>query len=166
MRSSRHQNQELAMSEASNPLFPVTLFTPEHGDAHDPHPMVALPSGQSHPFKLLFDPGTNTLQVSFQNNLTSGQDPQGVGVRIFFCAFEDSDPSTYIWSNTLGLTASGSGTQGSETIPLASQNVPTRVWIGAWWDNGTYASTAAGIAAYFAAHPSGGTHHTVPIRIT
>jgi len=128
--------------------------------------MVQLPSDQSQPFKLKFDPSTNTLRVSFKNDLTSQQDPQNLGVRIFFCAFLDSDPATYIWSNTLGLAATGSGTQQTQTIPLAAQSAPTTVWIGAWWDNGTYASTPAGIAAYFAAHPSGGMHHTVPIRIT
>jgi hypothetical protein len=153
------------MSETYNPLCPVTLYTPEHGDAHEPHPMVQLPPDQSQPFTLKFDPSTNTLRVTFKNDLTGEQDPQGLGVRIFFCAFLVSQPSTYIWSSSLGLAASGADRQKTQTVPLAAQTAPTTVWVGAWWDNGTYASTPAGIAAYFAAHPSGGMHHTVPILI-
>jgi hypothetical protein len=37
----------------------------------------------------------------------------------------------------------------------------TNLWIGCWWDDGTYADAAA----YFAAHPYDPNHHTVPVTI-
>ena len=152
------------MSSVANPLCPVTLYTPPHGDQHVPHPMVQLPSGQSQPFTLLIDPTTNTYRMSFQNQLTAQQDPDGFGVLIFIAAFHQTVSDSF-WTGTVALAASGSQMEKTETLLVAGQNTTTNLWVGAWWNNGTYAADAAGVAAYFAAHPSGGVHHSVPVII-
>jgi len=41
----------------------------------------------------------------------------------------------------------------------------SNLWVGAWWNDGALPDWQAGVTAQFAAHPEGGSHHTVPIRI-
>jgi hypothetical protein len=45
------------------------------------------------------------------------------------------------------------------TFFKASLNGATNLWLGCWWDDGSYPTAAD----YFAAHPSATGHHTVPI---
>jgi len=83
-------------------------------------------------------------------------------VRIFILAFHDATPSVPIWRNSFPLAKEGTNLQ---TLPLAGQNVPTSFLVGAWWNNGDFRSDEQGVSDYFAHHPVGGVHHTVPIRI-
>ena len=48
-----------------------------------------------------------------------------------------------------------------DTDPRSSTNL----WVGAWWDNGTYGSNADGVRAYFQAHPNATGHHTVLVIV-
>ena len=152
------------MSSAANPLCPVTLYTPPPGDNHVAHPMVQLPSSESQPFTLTINPTTNTYQMSFQNQVTSAQDPNGWGVRIYIAAFQTtvSDP---FWIDSVALAASGSDMEKTVTLLVAGQNTTTNIWVGAWWNNGAYGADKDGNDRYFAAHPYGGMHHTVPILV-
>ncbi len=152
------------MSSAANPLCPVTLYTPPPGDDHVPHPMVQLPSGQDQPFTLLIDPTTGTYRMSFQNQLTAQQDQNRWGVLIFIAAFHTTVQEAF-WTTTVALAITGTDTEKTATLLVAGENTATSLWVGAWWNNGTFGADEAGVKAYFAAHPSGGVHHSVPVII-
>lgn len=146
------------MSSAADPIFPVTLFTPSGGGPHDTaHPMAQLPSTQSQPFTLDrdVDPPRNRYSIRFENQLASGS----ASVRIYLIAFTIS-VSSPTWTGSMGLST---GNTSRFQFTQGDIGSATNLWVGAWWDDGTYPATTAGIEAYFTAHPSGGGHHTVPI---
>ena len=151
------------MSSASNPICPVTLFTPDGGGGHHDvaHPMTQLPAGQTEPFTLLKNtpPPEHTFSVQFDNQLTAGPGIQNA--RAYLAAFTTS-VSSPAWTGTLSVPTGE--TQGI-SFTRADLNGGTDMWMGTWWDDGTYPATEQGVIAYFEAHPNGGMHHTVPIRI-
>jgi hypothetical protein len=146
------------MSEAANPICPVVLYTPEGHDHHEAHPMIQLPSGQTQPFTLLKDtPPPNTYTIEFNNTMTAGPNIQNA--RMYLAAFTTSVSSPNWWS-TLSVPI---GELQQIQFTTADLNGGTSLWAGAWWDNGTFPDSEQGVKDYFAEHPSGGIHHTVPI---
>jgi hypothetical protein len=141
-----------SMSSASNPNCPTTLFTPTSGP-DIAHPMVQLPSTESQPFTLLKN-ADGGYMMTFLNQMPAGSN----AVRIYIASYQggDSNPKA---------TFSALLVQGFLQLPFGANDLRggTSLWAGAWWDDGTYPNTPAGIASYFVAHPSGGIHHTVPI---
>ena len=142
-------------SSGANPTF-TTQRIP--GDEHHPaHPAVNPPNNP--PFTLLVDPGSNpaTFTITFFNSSTDQT------VRIYLMAFNSSQPSNPLWTSA-SLTCPPNFQppyNNPITFNQASLGNSDTLWIGAWWNDGSYATAQA----YFAAHPEGGGHHTVPILI-
>jgi hypothetical protein len=142
-------------SSSANPTLQTRRIAPEGG--HPAHPAVNAPDNP--PFTLLVDPGSNpaTYTITFFN---SGTDQT---IRIYLMAFLASDPSNPIWTDA-SLTCPPNFQQpydNPKTFYKSSLGSSDTLWIGAWWDDGTYTTAQQ----YFAAHPEGGGHHTVPIVI-
>ena len=132
------------MPSSSNPTFNLYVIwgTPPHPD----HPAVTMPDV---PFTLTqVTPGN--YQMTFTNSLERS-------VRIFCQAFTQS--ANPLWSTADMVLQTRSSHM--RLFPRSVLNGATNIWLGAWWDDGSYATAAA----YFADHPSGGGHHTVPVTI-
>jgi hypothetical protein len=83
-------------------------------------------------------------------------------IRIFLKAFLSSQPSNSIWTDSsLVCRVSPPAPYDKVTFYKASLGNSDTLWIGTWWDDGTYATAQA----YFTDHPAGGGHHTVPITV-
>lgn len=154
------------MSEAYSPLCPVILFTPAPGSDEVPHPMVTLPEGVTMPFTLRTDPMTNWYRMWFQFEIPAEQNPHNWGARMFAATFKTTIDSA-IWTTSMPMTVSGMTSRTLFILQHRDLGDATDLWVGAWWDNGTYGQGAReDVMRYFTAHPAGGMHHTVPIRIT
>lgn len=150
------------MSQAANPTCPITQFTPGPGDPHSQaHPMVQLPSSQSQPFTLLKGPN-NTYNLTFENQIDGNANNHHPDARVYIAAFV-TEVSTPTWTHSVKVPAGTPNNSVEVDIPAADIGSSTHIWMGAWWNDGTYPDTLQGIKDYFAAHPSGGNHHTVPI---
>jgi len=142
-------------TSSSNPTLMTRRIAPE--GSHPAHPAVNAPADP--PFTLLVDPGSNpaTYSITFFN---SGTDQS---VRVYLMAFLSSQPSNPIWSDA-SLTCPPNFQppyNNKLTFSKSSLGNADTLWIGAWWNDGSYATAPA----YFTAHPEGGGHHTVPILI-
>lgn len=138
-------------SSSANPEF-----TTSRVPASPPHPAhPAINPQPDMPFTLLTDPGGSVYSMKFFN---SGTDQN---VRVYLTAFV-TQPSTPTFSDaSLVLPPNYQPPYVHQKSYLKSSLAgATNLWIGCWWDDGTYTTPAA----YFAAHPAGdGGHHTVPI---
>jgi len=145
-------------SSAADPTFLLEKFTPEPGDPHGTaHPMVKLPQDLSRPFTLLTNPPPPADSYSIGFNCNLG--PNGGSARLYMAAFLTS-VSSPTWWNSLAINSSEVKRVRFTKTDLGNG---TNLWLGAWWDDGTYAGTLAGVTAYFAAHGIDGGHHSVPI---
>jgi hypothetical protein len=82
-------------------------------------------------------------------------------VRIFMMGFTTSQNSP-LWTYTNVVVPNSFLTPVFRATDLHSS---TKLWVGAWWDDGTFAANADGIKAYFQAHPDSAGHHTVPVIV-
>ena len=142
-------------SSSANPSL-NTVRIPVDGN-HPAHPAIASPA--SMPFTLLVNPNSNPVAYSI-TVFNSGTDQS---VRIYVMAFLSSSPSSPIWTDA-SLTCPPNFQppyQNTMTFFKSSLGNADTLWIGAWWNDGTYSNAEA----YFAAHPEGGSHHTVPIIV-
>ena len=145
------------MSSVANPKCPVMKYVPAEGETH---PMVMLPPCDTQPFTLLKDSSpANTYSIRFHNEMTAGQG--GNTARMYLAAFTTSvsDPT---WTASVTAEIGAIISISFNTTDLESG---VTLWVGAWWNDGTYPGTEDGVVAYFADHPSGGEHHTVPIMV-
>jgi hypothetical protein len=136
-------------SSSANPLYnTVLIHVPDHPD----HPAISPRPGGA--FTLLPNPDGVTYQITFNNFHIART------VRVFLKAFV-TDPNSPTWSDMSLVLPSNNQYPWIKalTFPKASLSGARTIWLGAWWDDGTYATTAA----YFADHPTGGGHHTQPI---
>lgn len=128
-------------SLSSNPIF--SLYE------------INMPGHPSHPAFTTPDLPITLTQWSPGNYRITYSNPLQRNARIFLRAF--TDPNNPLWTPldeqlAAGITRTASFAQ-------SSLNGATTIWLGSWWDDGTYSDAAA----YFAAHPSDPNHHTVPI---
>lgn len=138
-------------NNVSSPQGQIKLF---HSGQPDAHPMVDF-SAYTQPMTLIRNSGTNYYSLAFANSEVSRL------VRVYMIGFTTSSSSP-TFRNTLGVAHNG----GAQTTLSPDQlNGATNLWVGAWWFDNTYPATNSGIDAYFAAHPSGGGHHTTPVII-
>ena len=138
-------------SSSANPLFTTSIFIA----ANRPYPAHPRIDPQCYmPFTLLTNPGGD-YSIRFSNSATDQP------VRVYLMAFV-TDHLNATWSSASLLLDPNFISQPHER-PLffnkAELNGATNLWIGCWWDDGSYATAAA----YFADHPSDPNHHTVPI---
>jgi hypothetical protein len=141
-------------SSSANPTLTTSRIPPQ--GSHPAHPAVNPPADQ--PFTLLVNPSNPlTYSITFFN---SGTDQS---VRIYLMAFLSSQPSNPIWSDASLTCPPNFQPPYNNTVGFykASLGNADTLWIGSWWNDGTYATAQD----YFAAHPEGGGHHTVPILI-
>lgn len=139
------------MSQQSSPSTDLVLADPSH--PNDTHPMISL-APNTQPFTLLKNPGSNDYQWNF-NNRTSNN------ARVFYIGFTTSENNPLV-TQTVQVVA---GTGSTIVVPAASLNSSTNLWLGAWWDNGTYGTDREGIRGYFRDHPNASGHHTVPVIV-
>jgi hypothetical protein len=147
------------MSSSSNPLCELNLAPADHHAHTIAHPMVVILASNP-PFTLLKNPGTNNYQLSFRNQTSAA-------ARVFAMGFTTSSSSP-LWS-TGSLTLAAASPQGviyQLPFSVADLNGSTNLWLGAWWDDGTYGTgTPAEIASYFSDHPDTTGHHTIPVLV-
>ncbi len=147
------------MSSSTELTSAIDLYTGAHGAATS-HPK--LTPGESQPFTLLKNPVINGYRLSFFQRL----DPQvrpDLQVRVYAKGFGTS-PAETLWSTSLVIDRRPGDTRYLIFYPPDLRG-STHIWIGSWWDDGTYPGTPEGIQAYFTAHPEGGEHHTTPILV-
>ena len=129
-------------SSSSNPTFAIYVVPAMH--PHSEHPAFGQPEL---PFTL--------TQWSPGNYRITCRNPLQKNVRIFYQAF--TDQANPLWNPLPEQLAAG--TTRTLSFARSSLNGATTIWLGSCWDDDTYQSAAA----YFAAHPAGGGHHTVPV---
>ena len=143
-------------SSGANPTMTTKLI--QGDDRHPDHPAInPLPNP---PFTLLPSPDIDpeSYQLGFAN---SGCDQW---VRIYIMAFPSSQPGSPTWSDMSIILAPwtpSSRSAATQSFLKSGLGDADTLWVGVWWNDGTYATAAD----YFAAHPEGGGHHTVPILI-
>jgi hypothetical protein len=144
------------MSSQANPLCQVVLYTPPGGISH---PMVQLPPTCPQPFTLLPNPGgTNYYETTFHCQDVSAN------VRIFAMVYANA-PAAPVWTTSIQL-APPPGENKALGFLARQITGAGHLWIGAWWDNGTYGSgDQAQVIQYFTDHPYDPNHHTVPILV-
>lgn len=119
------------------------------------HPMI-VPQF-SLPFTLLANE-RGVYEVTFTNQLSAP-------VRVYAKAFSASAPDLWSYSVSVPNAAPGGRAYNIEHFNPGQLNGATQLWLGSWWDDGSYPETAEGVAAYFTDHPGGPEHHTVPILV-
>ena len=139
------------MSEANNPITNLVLADPSQ--PNNTHPMVSL-APNTQPFTLLKNPGVNQYSWTFNNQTRNN-------VRVYLIGFTTSENSP-LWTYTNSVVVDSTLQPVFRDTELRSS---TKLWVGAWWDNGTYGSDAEGVKAYFRDHPNGTQHHTVPVIV-
>jgi hypothetical protein len=143
-------------SSGASPYLTTQLI--EGDDRHPDHPAInALPDP---PFTLLPNPDTDPAyyELRFAN---SGCDQL---VRIYIMAFQSSQPDNPTWSDMsiiLSPWTPQTRSAASQSFYKSTLGDADTIWVGVWWDDGTYATAQA----YFQDHPAGGGHHTVPITV-
>jgi len=148
------------MSSGYDPTFLISKYTPAPGDHHNVvHPIVELPSGLSQPFTLLTNPPPPDDMYSTGFDYYFWQGGGSAQVRIYMAAFASS-VSSPTWWHSLSITSTSVQ---RVRFPKSGLNGGTNLWIGAWWDDGTFAGDQQGVIAYFTAHGVDGGHHSVPI---
>ena len=152
------------MPQAANPTSDINLFTPPPGDPHSvPHPFIRLPSPLGPNFTLVKSPN-GLYQLSFSNGMAPSTNNNHAAARVYVAAFSTS-VSSPDWTHTQSVPPNHDRMLTIVTIDFAPGLISgaTALWVGSWWDDGTYPDSQPGVIAYFADHPSGGSHHTVPI---
>lgn len=145
------------MSSSSNPLSELDLAPADHHAVA--HPKVDMLAANP-PFTLLKNSGTTTYQLSFRNQTTGN-------ARVFAMGFTTSSSSP-LWATGSLTLAPASGPSDIHVLEftVADLNGSTTLWLGAWWDDGTYGTgTPAEIASYFSDHPDTTGHHTIPVLV-
>ena len=140
------------MSQSGTEIHSVfELFS---GGTDVDHPRIVV-QNISLPFTLL--PGEmGAYTLTFTN-------PLSATVRVYVKGLSDS--SQQLWADSYPV---GPGHNSVHYMHFNAQQLSgsTQLWMGSWWDDGTYRANAEGVAAYFAAHPGGvPEHHTVPILV-
>lgn len=129
-------------SSSSNPTFTISVVAAK--PPHSEHPAFGLPEL---PFTLTqWSPGNYRITCS---------NPLRTNVRIFYQGFKDR--ANPLWNPFPEQLAAG--TTRTLSFAQSSLNGATTIWLGSWWDDDEYPTAVA----YFADHPAGGGHHTVPV---
>jgi hypothetical protein len=155
------------MPQAVNPIANINLYTPQPGDPHSvAHPFVLYDGALASGFDLGLNP-SGDYSLSFSNGMAPATNNNHATARVYLSAFSDvvSNP---IWAHTVSVppNVGRSLTIATVRFTVAQVFAATQIWVGSWWDDGTYPDSRDGVIAYFRDHPEGGSHHTVPIRIT
>lgn len=140
------------MSQAFNPVTQLVLADPSQPNST--HPMVSLAPNNTQPFTLLKNPGVNQYSWTFNNQTRAN-------VRVYMIGFTTSEDNP-LWTYTNSVVVDSALTPVFRDTDLRSS---TSLWVGAWWDNGTYGANADGVKAYFRSHPNATGHHTVPVIV-
>lgn len=154
------------MPQATNPQGTLTLYTPQPGDPHSvAHPYVVFDASLQEGFTLIAG-ADGAYALNFRNGMATTDPGGNANGMVYVSFFADSvlNPirvytSTLIPDTEHSRSGAGFGFNPGEITGA------TDVWVGSWWDDGSYPSTRDGVIAYFRDHPEGGSHHTVPIRI-
>jgi hypothetical protein len=155
------------MPQAANPMASIHLYTPQPGDPHSvAHPYVLYDSPLASGFDLALNP-QGDYSLSFGNNVAPSANNHHADARVCLSAFSDvvSNP---IWVHAVSVPPMVQRMFTSVTVTFTVGQIlgATQIWVGSWWDDGTYPDSRDGVIAYFRDHPEGDGHHTVPIRIT
>jgi hypothetical protein len=154
---SRFSSIEGRKNEMSSSGYAPTLTTRliQADGQHPAHPAINEPGDL--PYTLLTTPDVDPpgYGLTFTNPACDQQ------VQVFIMAFQSLQPNSPTWSNMSVVLPPNSISFGQGLGILKSDlGGADTLWIGAWW-NGIYSTTQA----YFADHPAGGGHHTVPITV-
>ena len=155
------------MPQAANPMANINLYTPQPGDLHSvAHPYIVYEPPLNSGFDLTLNP-QGDYSLSFANGMAPSTNNNHATARVYLSAFSDV-VSNAIWAHTASVPPMVNRMFISVTVKFTVAQVlgATQIWAGCWWDDGTYPDSRDGVIAYFRDHPEGGSHHTVPIRIT
>ena len=124
-----------------------------HGSSTS-HPVIVPDFTQ--PFTLLQD---NGYTLRFFNRLNAA-------ARVYAKGFVASS-SAPLWWGSVSVPNEQPGQAQYVFFRFSSADLrgSTSLWMGSWWDDGTYPGTEAGTVAYFTDHPDSPGHHTVPILV-
>lgn len=154
------------MPQASNPLGTLHLYTPAPGDPHSvAHPYVVYDPLLASGFDLVVG-ADGAYALTFSNHMNPSDHGGNANSRVYISIFA-SDVLNPVLPYSLLLVADTDHSRSSASLGFTSGQTPgaTSIWVGSWWDDGTYPDSRDGVIAYFRDHPEGGSHHTVPIRI-
>lgn len=154
------------MPQAANPVANLNLYTPRSGDHHTvAHPYVVYDPPLASGFDLKLNP-QGDYSLSFSNGMAPGTNNNHATGRVYLSAFADA-VSNPVWAHTASVPPNVGRMLTIVSVPFTVAQVltATQIWVGSWWDDGTYPDSRDGVIAYFRDHPEGGNHHTVPIRI-
>jgi hypothetical protein len=151
-RRRRIEKRRIPMSSKKAPVIKLIKFNAQPPDPAHPMPQ---PSDWTSPYTLNSNDGGNEYSFVFDNECDQG-------ARIYVLV-DSTSVSNAVYTGSAGYSALSSG--GRFTIPKSAFEGRTNLWLGAWWDDGTYGSDRQGVINYFTAHPSGVGHHTVPILV-
>jgi hypothetical protein len=148
------------MPSAANPISDLVLFTPQSGE---PHPMVQLPSNLSSGFTLNLSP-QGIYELSFSNGMAPSTNNNHATARVYLAAFSTTAANPiYTVTASVPPNIDRMVTIVKIQFTVAQVLTATAIWVGSWWDDGTYPDSRDGAIAYFTNHPSGEGHHTVTI---
>jgi hypothetical protein len=116
---------------------------------------IATPIPAGHPALISPDPPFTLTQVAPGNYQMTFLNSLEKTVRIFCQGF--AQPGIPLWSPLDMVLVTRSSFK--FLFPKSVLGGAATIWLGAWWDDGTYTDAAA----FFADHPAGGGHHTVPV---
>jgi hypothetical protein len=110
------------------------------------------------PVELIPNGGTDIYTVRFRSVILNP-------TRIYAVGFT-TDPTHPLWTNCSIVTTNDTTVFHNLNFTAADLHGSSQIWLGSWFDDGTYPPNQAGILAYFHAHPNSPGHHTVPVIIT
>ncbi len=139
------------------------LHAPARGSHSAAHPYVVYDAALASGFTLNLSP-QGVYELTFTNGMAPSTNNNHATGRVYISAFS-SAVSNPIWTHTVSSPPNVGRMLTTEqvTFMVAQVLTATQVWVGSWWDDGTYADSRDGVIAYFHDHPEGGNHHTVPI---
>ena len=154
------------MPQVANPIGTLNLYTPQPGDPHSvAHPYVVYDSSLASGFTLILN-SQGDYSLSFSNGMALGTNNNHATGRVYLSAFATTalDP---IWAHTASVPPNVGRMLTIVKVSFTVGQIlrATGIWVGSWWDDGTYADSRDGVIAYFRDHPEGGSHHTVPILV-
>ena len=136
------------MPRAANPFANLVLYTPQPGDHHAvAHPYVVYGPALAAGFDLSLNP-EGDYSLSFSNTMAPSTNNNHATGRVYFSAFSDvvSNP---IWAHTQALPPNEGPTLTIAKVRFTVGQVfgATQIWVGSWWDDGTYPDSRDGVIA-------------------
>jgi hypothetical protein len=154
------------MPQVANPIGTLNLYTPQAGDPHSTaHPYVVYDPPLASGFTLILNP-QGDYSLSFSNGMGQSANNNHATARVYLSAFADA-VSNPIWAHTVSVPPNVDRmlTIAKVSFSVAEVLRAAQIWVGSWWDDGSYPSSRDGVIAYFRDHPEGAGHHTVPIIV-